>query len=787
MIDMKDVATAPVPIDANVLGDLPSLNKLDVAAVNAQVKAENIAAGLMPADTKLPTNNFTAKTDQSKKDTELSNIVDSEWLKSTFIIKDTDIVAGDEYKKYIRKNRYYCSADYKFTSTAPGMNLSVNPKPQFTRYADIRSRGKLASRPVVTLGTTGHPYGLGQGRFYSEAFDDNQQRIYFRFGVPKYQFILHWISRSFDLDKVILHNRGVITTTIIDIVSTTTKLFAMAGAPLLALGMVAANVFTDSSRFYSVKSTMYTYWATVENILNQIVARRTMLPHVLQDYSFRLDNKINNEAKINGKFISSLAELLPDVINPDTGRISVFTIALRAQAAFNKMQKQDLERNQNNKLSTDFTGYPKTDNATHDSYFTNNKGDPTLFTETLFKFAYEKLVSGNKDAESGMLDDSGSGATQSSMIEPDPLFTDKLTGKPIQIGADPDSTGKAKEGSKADATSPEEKVRNNAKAKQSTWDKFREYTLAELTEGGAFAVFGVDHTGSVGEAFSNSFSANPIESVFNSMSSKARNMTNILSTATDIPIVGDVMKFAGDLGASILSNASFGIANPLLALAYGVNISMPKIWESSSASLPTATYKMRLMAPYGNPYSQLFNIYLPFSMILAGVCNRGTGASSYMAPYCCQMFDRGRVTVGVGMISQASITRGVSNLGFSRAGHPNAIDVDITVANLDETISVDVDSSGVLSKFKAVIDPSFADTPLNSYLNTVAAVDVFTQIYRVPMIKLKIAERMMILKSIVNPDPAAFAMMTTNYNPLSGLLKAGLGNNQAALQSLINN
>jgi hypothetical protein len=214
--------------------------------------------------------------------------------------------------------------------------------------------------------------------------------------------------------------------------------------------------------------------------------------------------------------------------------------------------------------------------------------------------------------------------------------------------------------------------------------------MSELSEGAAFAVFNVEYTGSIGESFSNSFGSNPLESTFNSISSKARNLTDLMSSAANIPVVGDAMKFAADAGAKILSEASFGLANPLLALAYGVNITMPKVWESSSATLPRASYKMKLISPYGNSYSQFFNIYLPMAMILAGSLPRSTGATSYTYPFFCQLFDRGRTNIQLGMIESVSFTRGTSNLGFSRAGHPNAIDVDLSIANLDEMIAVDV-------------------------------------------------------------------------------------------------
>ena len=718
--------------------------------------------------------NITTKTDQSRAIDEIDSVFDREWLKSTFILKDEDIVIGDEYSKWVRKNRYISSADFKFTSTAPGMNMAVNPKPQFTRYADIRVKGKIDSREdIISVKTTGNQYGLGMGRFYSEAFDDNEQRIFLRFGVPKYIPLLLWIYKSFDVDKVILQNRGVITSTIIETVGVVAKIFAIATAPLLAFSIFAANVIIQNTRFYSVKDTMYTYWCTVENILNQMVARRTMIPHVLQDFTFKLDSRIGTQQKPSQQFIQDMEKLLPGVIDPETGRISVFTLALRAQAAFNQMKRADVEKNEKKTLADDFTGYPETGNVSHDTYFTNRKGEPSLFTKHLFTRAYDLLIKDDKDNEVN-LDKNANGSNsvnQSRLIDFDPTWTDE-NGNILDIKVDPNDP----------EDSVEKRVIENAKRKKDKWAKYREYVMAELSEGAAFAVFNVEYTGSIGESFNNSFGNNPLESMFNSISSKARNLTDLMSSAINIPIVGDAMKFAADAGAKILSEASFGIANPLLALAYGVNISMPKVWESSSATLPRANYKIKLISPYGNAYSQLFNIYLPMAMILAGSLPRSTGKNSYTYPFFCQLFDRGRTNIQLGMIESVTFTRGTSNLGFSRSGHPNAIDVELSIANLDEIVSVDVSDSGVLSKVFDALNPDFSDTPFVTYLNAITAVDVYTQIYRIPMIRLKLAERIANIKAVVNPDPAAFAAMTVENFPVFGrAARELLGDNYQAL------
>ena len=733
---------------------------------------------------------ITPRTNTLRNTSELSQIKDSEWMKSTFNIPDRDIEGG-QYANFIRKNRYYSTADYKFTSTSPGMSMAVNPRPQFTRYCDIRSKGRLHNRPDISLGTMGHKHGLGMGHYYSEAIDDNQQRIFLRFGTPKYAPLLVWIAKAFDVDKVIFQTRGVISTALLTAVNLVAKFFVIKGRILLSLGMFAFGVLVQNTRFYHVRPTMYNYWATVENILNQMVARRTMVPYLLQDYSItKQNNPMQREQTVTSEYVQALNALIPDIIDGKTGRISVFAIALRSQAAFNRLRRTDFDKNNTTEISPtrDFEGYPLDDvsplehlfarnekqGTSRDTLFTTADGTNKLFTQRLFNLAHNLLTKDNPDERIVEVSE-GSTATRSGLISLDPLQTNP-DGKSLTADIDPNNPNDSLEG----------RERANAVAKEGFFARAGEYMMAELSDGAAFAVFNVENTGSVGEAFSNSFGSNPVESVFNTISGKARNIGSFLSSATEIPIVGDITRFIGAAGATALSSASFGLANPLLALAYGVNITMPKQWESSSASLPRASYKIKLISPYGNAYSQLFNIYLPLAMILAGSLPRSTGLNTYTSPFVCQLFDRGRVNIQLGMIDSVSITRGTSNLAFTRSGQPNAIDVDLSIANMDEIISVDVAGNGVLSRLFKQFSPNFSDDPFVSYLNTVTGVDVYTQIYRIPQIRLKLAERYMVLRSV--KDPGAMSAFVANATTWigAGHARLMLRSNQAAFHDLAN-
>lgn len=706
---------------------------------------------------------------------------DDEWVKSSFIITDKDIGSGESnpYESWIRKQRYKNSADHKFTCTSPGMNLSVNPKPQFTRYCDIRSIGRVTSRPPVSLDATPSNTGLGMGGYYSEAIDDNEQRIFLRFGTPQYMPLVLWIYKAFDIHRTVLQGRGVITSTFLNAVNVVSAFYAFVGAVTLNVIMAAVNVLTANSRFYSVNPTMYTYWATVESTLNSLVARRTMLPQIGRDYTYKLDSVTGAEIKVTSDYISSLHEFIPDIIDQKTGRISVFAIALRAQSAYNKIRLENLKRDLNNSSIDDATvtdddNMRVTVNSSLPS--TSTGGSTPTISDRLFNLAASYLMDESGDSNVDGLDDNKQ--TPTSVIGYNPAYTD-VNGKPISLDLDVNNP---------DDTVDKRIQKNVEQDKSSKLKRVKDYMMAEFSEGAAFAVFTVESTGSVGESFSSSFGENPIAATFNAVSSKARSVSSVISSAAgSVPYLDDVLKLVADTGATMLSNATAGLANPLLALAYGVNVTMPRIWESSSASLPKASYKIKLISPYGNPYSQLFSIYLPLSMILAGSLPRSTGSSTYTSPFFCQSFDKGRSNISLGMMTDVNVVRGTSNLAFTRGGNPNAIDVDFSIANLDEIVAVDVTSNGALTAGIKNLSLDFSDTPFVSYLNTVAAVDVYTLTSRVPMLRLKLAERYMNLKAYVDPDPAMYAAAIVNTIPGLGLIRnAVLGDNAAALAQLNN-
>jgi hypothetical protein len=482
----------------------------------------------------------------------------------------------------------------------------------------------------------------------------------------------------------------------------------------------------------------------------------------------------------SGDVMSTMHELLPDIVFNDKGRISIFALALKAQSAFNTALKADYDKNSESPTSLDFLDYPLKPNEdgeiSHDTYFTNADSKPN-FVSMLFDRAAKALS----------LYETGTGTEEekekrSAMTNFNPIAIDPETGEPISTPDDPKELDAA--------------YQANIDKNQSGWQAFKESLLNTLTDGAMFAVFTVDSTGSVGESFSNSFGENPLQSTINGFSSKVRSFKNTIGAAVEgVTQVVDAAtgglasgaaRAVTDMASAAVSGATFGLANPVLGILYGANFELPKIWESSSSSLPRASYKMRLFSPYGNAYSQLFNLYVPLGMILAGALPRGTGSQSYTSPFFCQLFDRGRVQIQVGMIESLSITRGVSNLAFTKKGQTNAIDVDFSVANLDNIIFSDLATAGIGDPISRtiykVLNPIEKDNAFTDYMAVIAGLDVYNQIYYVPKLRLKLAESLNSMSAI--SDPAAYgSFLGSKVSFISYLL----GNNGKVAGQLTNN
>lgn len=675
---------------------------------------------------------ITASTSVTASDTQ-ELLLDKDWAKSSFLINDSSMVPDKSdspdpnLNSFDIQNRYWSSADIKFTDTRLGCNIGINPRPQFTRYSDIRSAGRrMHLSKVSPTGTVG-PFGMG--RYYSEAIDDPAQTIYLRFGVPQFNSLLSFIRTAFDPDAIAMARTGRGTSAFYKTASlmgtVSVALAFPAVTAVVAAGKFLSWVFArPTSKFYTLKPTMHMYWGVVNTLVNDIAVNKGILPKVLNPDD-NAGTKLGQPYVLDQGHMDLISNMMPDVFHGQNF-FDMYAIANKAQRYANKVFMADYA-SINNETATDYTGYlmkQLTGDGSHGTDLTNSGGDRKLWAilANLAKFGY--YTAGDKDAK----------------MEQDPRVND-----------DPNTPPKP----------------------QGYWKDFWNYFDSEFDDGSQFAVFKVDHTGSVQEAFSNSAVESDLSQKVNSMSSQARSARFTFSDGNIAgETVGAVVGAAKDVVAGALDGMTFGFSSLVAGLAGSGYIDIPKHWQSSSASLPRSNYTIQLVSPYGNSISQMINIYIPLSMLLAGSLPLSTGKQSYSSPFLCQLYDRGRCQVKLGMIESLSISRGTSNLAFNTKGSALAIDVSFTVADLSSIMHMPVSNGGILS-FDSGVDE---DNILMDYLAVLAGQDLYSQLYAMPKAKLKLAKAIMNAQSLFSPAWLASATHESLTTGMLSYLTLGLAN-----------
>lgn len=676
----------------------------------------------------------------------LTTTFDRDWIKNAFLISDellskTKSELKSEYDPsyYDKANRYWSSASSKFVDTRLGSNIGINPKPQYTRYADIREKGKLPGRKDVTLTNTNGNYGMG--RYYSEAIDDPAQVVYLRFGVPEFNALTDFLLNAFDPDQTVMARTGRLPSKFYTAGKVVGTIFTARAFPILTgaifLGRLIKSVFSRPTyKFYTIRPTMHNYWGSVNKLVNNMAINRGIFPMYMDDASEA--QVIGGIYKIDNEYLNAIRNMMPDVFGESPlskkttsgnnttiegfAGIDMYAVANRAQRLANALIIEEYESVSQGD-ATKWTGYVRktlTGNDTHDTLLSNKDGTPTLQSRL------DRIV--NFTELFGFKDDNKNYNTTESDFRIDP--------KTNQPYINFEKNGKV----------------NPEKSKPGFFENFVKNLDADFREGGDFAVFRVDSTGSMSESFSNSTVESDISQKINSISAMAREARFTLSEGNLFGggignLVTEVTNAVKDVGLGTLSGVTLGFSDLIAGISGSGFIDIPKHWQSASASLPRANYKMKLISPYGNAISKLINIDIPLCMLLAGALPLATGKSSYTSPYLCQVFDRGRLQIKTGIIESLQITRGTANLPFNTAGNCMAIDVNFSVVDLSSIVSMPVGQAG-LFEFNPFIDE---DNILMDYLAVLAGMDLGSQIYEFNKAKYNLARKLVGVNQAISP------------------------------------
>ncbi len=591
------------------------------------------------------------------------------------------------------------------------------------KYVDTTVGGNIAINPppqftrfcdVPLPSKTSNRQGIGP--YYSEAIDDTSQVVHFRMGIARFNSLADFYSSAYNADAARAASTSRLNDAFFTIGKVGTFIISVMSFKLLAVRAVAEGfrlmAGAPKSRYYYLSPSMPIYWSAVTSILNQLTVNRGITP--------RVGTVPGNDADaqkytFGEKDLAELHSKMPDIFNKKGG-IDVFAIANKAKRAERAMQK---------KLEAYIESMP---------YSKNNNVSMVDFVR---KFEEE-----NKNISVGQ--GRGFHGYLNSWYGTDQANTAGDT-------LDPSTTKEAE----------------TATGIYAGYQKFKEFLRAEADDGGMFASFRVSYTGSVSESFSNSVGESEIQGKLNSMISSARQVNFSIAGGNITEGIGKAVDAVKSMLQGGLSEIGLG---GLAAIGGAAFIDMPKVWQSSIANMPRSNYSIKLNSPYGNPISQLINIYLPLSMLLAMALPKSTGKQSYTSPFLIEYYDKGRAQSRLGMIDSMSITRGTSSLGFNKDGHALAIDVNFSIVDMSSVMHMPISmglspmtelwdavkrgvlgaavagpAGGIIGALSSSLTSGFFDdsTVYSDYLAVLAGLGVNDQIYGTRKLKLELTKKML--------------------------------------------
>ena len=632
-------------------------------------------------------------------------VKDSDWVTNVFML------GKQELDPVIRDAMFWTSAEMKLVDTSLGGNTSINNTPQFTRTADIRVMGLRTDRqPVKMESITGNH---GMGRYYSEKIDDNTVKCFMSFGVPEFNGIFTFLTSAVDYESAVVANSG--RSPLAYKAGHLVGSFAFFAAfPVLSLvywiGKEVADIVLGPGNFefYYMKGTMPKYWSIVNSL---VMMMSTELGLVLPTFNTESKSgKIGAPLKLSKEDMAYFHMFMPDAITKE-GYLNIMAVVTKTQRSINKYLKQQYKT-------------IKTDNSIQhlqDLLKESQKTRPETPTP------YHKYWDDVKKKYDG------------------PMYRKS---KPKKSSTD---SSKEKTPSKAKASDDGTFDKTVAKFKQNTGKYFENYKdalVASMDGGAEHAIFNVEYLGSSSMSVSNEVGELEIEGILKGLGGKARAIR--YSGAEGIlGAVGDIAKYATDAAVGAIDGMTLNIPGKVLTLLLGdANLALPKRWMDSSVSLPTHSFKMKLISPYGNPMSQLINIYIPLASIMAGALPLATGMSSYTSPFLTSMFVRGYQNIPMGMITSLEISKGTSNLPFNQTWKPMAVDVSFTVTDFSQVLALPV-GHDMFSMANVIYDNN---NPLNRYIQALCGRDFYSTTFLVPKLKMRVSRIVDNISMMMKPE-----------------------------------
>lgn len=629
---------------------------------------------------------------------------DGNWLRQSFMIPRGRVKLADQ------RAQMFQDVDIKFTDASLGGNLYINPTPQWSRYTDLRRRGR--NKGNSSTNTTYD--GSGMGRYYSEAMDENAQVVYMRFGVPEYNSLTTFFTGFYDVETSLLARTGRGPSLFYTAGRITGFVLSLPLAPLIGAGAVYRWIAQNpASKFYYFKPTQPLYWNCVNNMANIVVANSGIYPrlNLFGNEAHKTAVVSGAEAQTDAVFDSSLNarlhQLAPDIYW-EGGGIDIYAVANRATRMAHRERERQIAAFEKHTDSASLSQMVK-------SFF--NEGAESTPKQN-----------GNR----GDLDNLLNKWVASAAGTKDGPPTENQAGLEETTGG-----GYVVEGT----------------VKKGWWDAVWSadgHLQAELADGSAFIGLRVNPTGTVDESFSAQTRQSDLMSTINSQSSTARNLRfNFGNGNISDGVLGNAVEgMVGSVKDFVAGNLDSIGASGLGALYGSAFADIPEHFDQAIFNAPSVSYTMELRTPYGNKLSVFNSVMLPIIMMLAGALPRSTGKHSYTSPFLCQIYSKGRQQIRLGIIDSLTISRGVGNLGWTQDGRFIGADVRFSVKDLSSIMHMPMANDSFPNPLKGSFDE---DTVFNDYMATLGSLGLMDQVYISRRLELALTKSMVKFRSWTSP------------------------------------
>lgn len=597
---------------------------------------------------------------------------------------------------------FYSSPNY--TDTRVGGNDAINPYWQFNRDDDIVP--PLLRVPGMEAFTS------GMGRVYAEMYDDNQEILWLRMGVPEFVNVIQFYTVSGNRDAAIAMNQGSIRTLVGKIIRMvfSTAIWAIT-FPILAPFHISRWMMKLNSEritmYYYFKPAMTLYYETVNTMLSYLAVGMGLYPTWMfqrVDKTKNLPNNADQPQPANDNGV---------VLNAE--HKSVAEVKMAAGYDARSVTPIDIsEYSKSGKFSTNDCGIPELLKNGPDIFVIMNRR-AMLFNAQRVKVTTRQLMEEQwKNKQE----------TSQYYVQPQPTYEVDKKGNFTEVKNQPS---------------------------KGIFSKSFDALKGTLFGAGDFVGFRIERGLNCTENISNQTGPTGISQKLNQVAQQKRDefddtgggsfIARLAKNLSDGKSIGD---FAKSIGIELLGKtaSAFGVGDIAAILTDGSGfIDIPEVWKGSSFS-KSYSFTIQLRARYGDPTSIFQSIYIPLLMLLAAALPRSVGDNMYTSPFIINAYCKGKFAVPCGMITDMSISRGKDEFGWSSSNLPTAIDVNFNIKDLSPAVFLSMQDIGFFDTFTR-------NNNLMEYLDTLSALGISERLYFVPKAMRKLAAATLIKKNTI--------------------------------------